>query len=1034
MIQLKKLKDPQLLFEKLAHASSDAIIFFNNELTILFANQSFSDLTGISINHLEGVAAENLFTGEEVQVIEWMSRTLNGESISIPLSELTLKRTKTKFSIQSIPFNGDDQLPLGLIILSPIEQADYMELKLFEENDFTKQIESLSGIGSWESDISSNYDYWSEEMYHIFEIAPHIHIYHDDFLTYVHPFDLLKVKDAFKQAIEEKKRIEFNYRIITPNDKTKFLKSVVKPFKSQHGKVEKLIGYSRDITGTTEMEKLLRSVVEQSIEGIMILKPVRDDSNTIIDFAIVLINKYGKNILSNDEKEIEGLFSVQFPYLVKEGFLNHFKKVITSTDPISNQHNLDIDGYNKWLNYSIRKINDHCSFSFQDISSTVKLADEINNRDSMLLFTEKASECGSFQINYFSNEFNYTPQLIDLLEIQTPSYLSFQDLILNLKNEEVKTAFEHWIEESTVKDLKMDINFPTQSSKFLRIEAKKQFSKEGRLEKIEGCVVDVSKTVLLNQRLQKTFSDLSERVEKYQDLEKMIEEKNDEADRILERFNLLSKASKDIMWDWNLETYDLWFNKSFQELLGYPEIQLSKGYEFWKLHIHPEDKERVVQTIENTVKQGLNYWQDEYRFLKADHTYGFIIDRGLIIREKNSNKPIRMIGTMMEIGNIDHLNSRLKESEETYREIAEFMPQLVWINDSLGNRIYSNQKWVEYTGLDYEEYNGQKWLNALFPDDISGYKINMEKSLMTGEDFKHLFRLRSALGEYRWFLARAIPIKDSLGNIRKWLGTSTDIHEQKEFSDSIEEAQQKLDQFVQELNKRNVQLDKMNKNLDNFVFAASHDLRSPIRNIETLLQFLNDEVVDQSKKEKYNYLYSLLLKSIGTLKSTINDLTEVTKLEIGDNSNDEVSEVVLLIEDIQVNLSDQIKNSNATIFTRIRENKIKFSRKNLRSILYNLVSNSIKYRYPDRLPIIEISTERTDEGFVLLQVKDNGIGLSNEDLQKIFKPFRRINENVEGSGVGLSIVQRIIDLNGGKIEVESEVGQGSIFKVWIKQA
>jgi len=1033
MIHLKKINDPQLLFEKFANASSDAIIFFNNELTILFANQSFSDLTGISINHMEGIAAENLFTSGEVQVIEWMTRTLSGESVNIDIVELTLKRTTNTYSIQTVPITDEDNVPFGFIILSPAKEADYIELKLFEEKDFSKQIESLAGIGSWESDISSNYDFWSEEMYQIFEIAPHIHIYHDDFLTYVHPVDLLKVKGAFKKASAENIVAEFNYRIITPTNKLKFLKTVAKPVINENGTVVKLIGYTRDITGSTEMEKLLKSVVEQSTEGVMILKPVRDDSNAIINFAVIFINRFGNNIFSTKEKEIKGLLTEVLPELVKAGFLELFKKVITTTDPISNQHYFEMDGYNRWLNYSIRKIDDHCSFCFQDITGTVMLADEINNRDSMLLFTEKASECGSFQVNYSSNEFNYTPQLVELLEIQKPSYLSLQDLISNLKNQEVKIAFEEWVKENSKRDLKLDISLPTQTSKFLRIEAKKQFTKEGKLEKIEGCVVDVSKTVQLNQRLQKSFSDLNERIEKYQELEKVLAERNDEASRILDRFNLLSKASKDIMWDWNLETNDLWFNKSLQEILGYPEIQLSKGYEFWKMHIHPEDKERVVQRIESTIQKGTDEWQDEYRFLKADNTYSFFIDRGMIIRD-TANEPIRMIGTMMEIANIEHINSRLKESEETYREIAEFMPQLVWLTDSNGNRIYSNRKWVEFTGLDYDEYMGQKWIQALHPDDIPQYKIQLEKSLTTGEDFKHIIRLRSASKEYRWFLARAIPIRDSLGNIKKWLGTSTDVHEQKIFTDSIEEAQKRLDHFVHELNMRNEQLDRMNKDLDNFVYAASHDLRSPIRNIETLLQFLNDEVIDISKKEKYHYLYSLLQKSIGTLKSTINDLTEVTKLENEGTNQDDLSDVVQLIEDIQVNLIEYIKNSHATIFTKIRENKIKFSRKNLRSILYNLVFNSIKFRFPDREPIIEISTERTDEGLILLQVKDNGIGLSKDDMQKIFKPFRRLNENVEGTGVGLSIVKRIIDLNGGKIEVESEVGKGTIFKIWIKQS
>lgn len=236
-----------------------------------------------------------------------------------------------------------------------------------------------------------------------------------------------------------------------------------------------------------------------------------------------------------------------------------------------------------------------------------------------------------------------------------------------------------------------------------------------------------------------------------------------------------------------------------------------------------------------------------------------------------------------------------------------------------------------------------------------------------------------------------------------------------------------------ELQTTNAELKRVNNDLDSFVYAASHDLKAPVSNIEGLLHTLMDAMPeDAAKDEGVLQIIEMINKSISRFKSTIQDLTDITKIQ--KNFEEELEEVFLtdILENVQVNLSELITKSNAKIFVDIKDcPAIKFSRKNLNSILYNLISNAIKYRSPDRVPEVKIKAVIYNE-YILLKVTDNGLGMNPSDKDKIFSMFKRLHNHVEGSGVGLYIVKRILENSGGKIEVESQPDKGSVFKVYFK--
>ncbi len=246
----------------------------------------------------------------------------------------------------------------------------------------------------------------------------------------------------------------------------------------------------------------------------------------------------------------------------------------------------------------------------------------------------------------------------------------------------------------------------------------------------------------------------------------------------------------------------------------------------------------------------------------------------------------------------------------------------------------------------------------------------------------------------------------------------------------VMKANRELEERVQE---RTKELTRINNDLDNFIYTASHDLKAPISNIEGLMQlFYNSLSEDSKSSKKLQSIRSMIDDSITRFKKTLKDLTRVAKLE--DEQSEEKDRLVFaeLLQEVKLNIQELITTSDAEIIEDFsRAPDIVFSRKNLRSILYNLLSNAIKYRSGNRKPVVKVTTF-IENNYTVLTVEDNGLGIRKRDQHKVFGMFKRLHNHTEGSGVGMAIVKRIIENAGGKIELESEAGVGSCFKVFLR--
>lgn len=247
----------------------------------------------------------------------------------------------------------------------------------------------------------------------------------------------------------------------------------------------------------------------------------------------------------------------------------------------------------------------------------------------------------------------------------------------------------------------------------------------------------------------------------------------------------------------------------------------------------------------------------------------------------------------------------------------------------------------------------------------------------------------------------------------------------QELQASNEELQSSLDDVF----RINSELQRTNIDLDNFVYTASHDLRSPITNLQGLLGVLIKRIGGkiESSEEK---ILELMSESVVRLNRTIKDLSEISKIQKEAYEKENICFKEIL-HDVSNDIAFLIHESKAEIITDFEEECLYYPYTHLRSILYNLLSNAIKYRAVDRPPCIRITTKKEQE-WLQLSVSDNGLGLREDQLDKIFLMFKRLHTHVDGSGVGLYMVKRIIENNGGRITVESEQGMGTTFHLFFK--
>lgn len=223
--------------------------------------------------------------------------------------------------------------------------------------------------------------------------------------------------------------------------------------------------------------------------------------------------------------------------------------------------------------------------------------------------------------------------------------------------------------------------------------------------------------------------------------------------------------------------------------------------------------------------------------------------------------------------------------------------------------------------------------------------------------------------------------------------------------------------------------EKLIADYETLLDTISHDIKTPLTSLVLTVHLLKDEKHDNSSK--FKSLLTIVENGIKKMQTIITELTDTRKQEYKYKAEEELLNFEHILEDVRLTIAGNIAESSAIINTKINVSEITFSRRKLRSIIYNLVNNAIKFKSSDRKPEIFITTQQ-EKDFIVISVKDNGIGIDASKQEAIFSKYFRVENAIEGSGIGLYLVKEIVNNAGGKILLESHPGKGSEFKVYLK--
>jgi PAS domain S-box-containing protein len=275
------------------------------------------------------------------------------------------------------------------------------------------------------------------------------------------------------------------------------------------------------------------------------------------------------------------------------------------------------------------------------------------------------------------------------------------------------------------------------------------------------------------------------------------------------------------------------------------------------------------------------------------------------------------------------------------------------------------------------------------------------------------------------------PLREADGAITGIMVVATDVSEQVYARQRVQALNEELGKTNDQLSVTNDRLMRTNVDLDNFIYTASHDLRAPITNVEGLLLALREHLApaDERPDALVHHLLELMQDSVARFQFTIAQLTDIARLQQAHDQPAEEVVVAAVVEAVRLDLAPQLAQTQAQLTVAVATDlRLSWAPKNLRSIIYNLLSNALKYHHPHRVPVVHLRAARQDD-YVLLEVQDNGLGLTPQQQGKLFGLFRRLHTHVEGTGVGLYIVKRIVENGGGTITVRSQPDVGTTFCV-----
>lgn len=482
------------------------------------------------------------------------------------------------------------------------------------------------------------------------------------------------------------------------------------------------------------------------------------------------------------------------------------------------------------------------------------------------------------------------------------------------------------------------------------------------------------------------------------------------------RYRLVGEAANDAIWDWDLLTNDVVWNEGVQRAYGYAERDIGMKAGWWIDKIHPDDRDRIASSVHEAIDGNAELWQNEYRFLRADGTYASVFDRGRIVRQLGT--PVRMVGAMLDLTERETAAATLKVAEDRFEFVRKSSGVGFWYCDLPFDVLQWDELVKEHFHLPADSpVTISTFYDRIHPDDRESTRAAIERSIRERESYDVFYRtIDESQSNVKWIRAIGRTSYSDDGSPIRFDGVTLDVTKQKRVESELREVA--------------AALSEAGHRKDEFLATLAHELRNPLapmRNAVHLMTFSVDA-------EMHEYARSIIERQLSQMVRLIDDLMDLSRISRGkvELRPELVSLADIIHSAVETSrpVIDQMEHI-LNISLPSEPVQIEADATRMSQVFSNLLNNASKYS--ERGTQINIIVE-VQEASVLVHFRDRGIGIAPDQLHRIFEMFAQVDQSLErsqgGLGIGLTLVRRLVEMHGGKVQAKSEgLGMGADFVV-----
>lgn len=884
------------------------------------------------------------------------------------------------------------------------------------EERFRQLAENIDAV-FWIRDVSENQVIYVSPAYQrLWGLNPQdLYQGQQAWIDRIHPEDRESIDRAFHEKAVAGKFDE-EYRIILLDGTLRWVRDRCFPLRDEAGEIYRFAGIAEDISeqqaalrerkqaeqALRKSEERFRTSVENMLDCFGVYRAVRNEQGQIVDFVTEYVNNAAcvNNQMTYEEQIGQGLCEL-LPGHRESGLFDEYCQVVETGQPLIKDSLVYEDNYGEQrlvgaFDIRVAKFGDGFVATWRDITTrqqteeALRQSEEFKNR-----ILDSSSDCIKVlslegRLLYMNTGGLCLMEIDDLNSYLDTEWLCFWEGSYRQQAEQALTAAK----TGEVSIFRGYCPTAKGTPKWWEVVVSPILDASGQPER-----------VLLISR------DITER----QKTELLLQESE-------ARLKLAYKATRSGVWDWDISRNSAHVSEEYCNLFGFDPTTQEVSFEEWLKRLHPDDRTYANEIVSCTIEQQQEYYETDYRILHPDGIR-WLSARAKVFYDAAGNA-VRMLGNVQDITDRKQVEEELRQSEERYRYLAEAIPQLVWTCNASGSCDYANQRLCDYTGLTFEQILGNGWISAVHPDDMQAAQSMWNNAVDRRSSYRHEYRFKRASDRsYRWHLVLGMPLKDQRGQVVKWFGTCTDIHDQKE----LEVERNRL--LAQEQAAR-AEAERANRIKDEFLAVLSHELRSPLNPILGWTKLLQTRKFNETKTAE---ALATIERNAKLQTQLIDDLLDVAKILRGK----------LSIDASPVNLAFVIESAIDTVRTAAVAKSIALhpilpnigqvsgDSNRLQQIVWNLLSNAIKFT-PNGGQV-EIQLQRVDKQAEII-VRDTGKGINPDFLPYIFESFRQedvsITRKYGGLGLGLAIVRQLVEAHGGTITADSPgEGLGATFTV-----